>query len=167
MQNVRNVQRGFSYLVLLLWIAIGSTLLTVLASRWSFESRRERETEFVFRAEQYRLAIESYSAPININGCSNLQQLPVSLNDLVTDSRCGLTRHHLRALYTDPITRSPQWGLVQSFGTIQGVYSMSDLAPVRHVDGVKTYREWKFLANSSGLLPAPAASAAPANVSDQ
>ena len=149
---MQSVQRGFSYRVLLLWIAIGSTLLTALASRWSFESRRERETELVFRAEQYRLAIESYAAPININGCSNVQQLPVSLADLVTDSRCGLTRHHIRALYPDPITRSAQWGLVQSFGAIQGVYSMSDLAPVRHIDGVKTYREWKFLAISSGLI---------------
>ena len=164
---MQTVQRGFSYLVLLLWLAIGSALLTALVSRWSFEARREREKEFVFRAEQYRLAIESYAAPVNLNGCSNLQQLPVSLNDLVTDSRCGLTRHHLRALYSDPITRSPQWGLVQSFGAIEGVYSMSDLAPVRRVDGVKIYRDWKFLANSSGLLPATAASATSAGVSDR
>lgn len=164
---MQSVQRGFSYLVLLLWIAIGSTLLTALASRWSFEARREREAEFVFRAEQYRLAIESYAAPININGCSNLQQLPVSLTDLVTDSRCGLTRHHLRALYPDPITRSAQWGLVQSFGAIQGVYSMSDLAPVRDIDGVKTYREWKFLASSSGLVQAANASAPLGGVSDR
>ncbi len=161
------MQRGFSYLVLLLWLAIGSALLTALASRWSFEARRERETEFVFRAEQYRLAIESYAAPINLNGCSNVQQLPVSLNDLVTDSRCGLTRHHLRTLYTDPITRSPQWGLVQSFGAIQGVFSMSELPPVRHVDGVKAYRDWKFLANPGGILPATVPSAAAGAVSDR
>ncbi len=158
------MQKGFSYLILLLWLAIGSALLTALGSRWSFEARRERERELVFRAEQYRLAIESYAAPINLNGCSNVQQLPVSLNDLVTDSRCGLTRHHLRTLYTDPIMRSAQWGLVRAFGAIQGVYSTSDLAPVRRVDGVKTYRDWKFLANSSVVPPATAASVPSAGI---
>ena len=137
--------------MLLLWISIGGILLTVLASRWSFESRRERETEFVFRARQYQQAIDSYAASINVNGCSNLQQLPVSFDDLLTDHRCGLTRHHLRALYLDPITHSAHWGTVLSFGAIQGVYSDSDLPPVRHVEGVKTYRDWKFLAPSTVL----------------
>ena len=162
---MKNEQRGFSYLVLLLWIAIGSTLLTALASRWSFESRRERENEFIFRGEQYRHAIESYAAPINVNGCSNVQQLPASLTDLVTDSRCGLTRHHLRTLYTDPITRSSQWGLVQSFGVIQGVYSKSDIYPIRHIEGIKTYHDWKFLANSNATIIIP--SSYLNNISDQ
>ncbi len=153
-------QQGFSYLLLLLWISIGAILLTALASSWSFEARREREAEFVFRAQQYQQAIESYAAPININGCGNLQQLPTSMSDLLVDQRCGLTRHHLRALYADPIARSTQWGIVSSFGAIQGVFSTSDLPPVRHVDGVRTYRDWRFLANVSVLVPAQASSAA-------
>jgi type II secretory pathway pseudopilin PulG len=153
------VQRGFTYLVLLLWLAIGSALLTALASRWSFEARRERETEFVFRAEQYRSAIESYAAPININGCANVQRLPASLDDLLTDPRCGLMRHHLRTLYLDPITRSPEWGLVQRFGAIEGVYSRSDRAPLRHINGVRTYQDWKFVANAAdGVQSFPASS---------
>lgn len=158
------MQRGFSYLLLLLWIAIGSALLTAVVSSWSFEARREREAELVFRAQQYQQAIESYAAPININGCANLQQLPTSMNDLLVDQRCGMTRHHLRALYTDPIVRSAQWGFVLNAGGIQGVYSTSEMQPVRRVDGVKTYRDWKFLATASA---APGVGAAPPAISER
>ncbi len=139
--------RGFAYLVLLLWLAVAGAMLSALGSHWSFEARREREREFAFRADQYRLAIESFAAPINVNGCSNLQQLPVRLEDLLEDRRCGLSRHHLRTLYADPITRSADWGLVMEFGGIRGVYSQSLAEPIRRLVGVKTYRDWRFVAN--------------------
>lgn len=143
----RATRRGFAYLVLLLAIAIGGALLSALAEDRMLEARREREAEFVFRAEQYRAAIQSYANPINVNGCSNVRQLPTQLSDLVEDRRCGLVRHHLRRLYPDPITRSQEWGLVTDLGAIRGVYSLSTLAPVRHVEGVKHYFDWRFVAH--------------------
>ena len=67
--------------------------------------------------------------------------------DLVEDRRCGLVRHHLRRLYPDPITRSQEWGVVADGGMIRGVYGLSSLPPVRHVEGVKHYFEWRFVAH--------------------
>lgn len=152
--------RGFAYLVLLLWLAIAGALLAALGTHWSFESRREREQELVFRGEQYRRAIESFAAPINLNGCSNLQQLPASLDELLEDRRCGLVRHHLRKAYADPVMRSPDWGLVLEFERIRGVYSRSTAEPIRRIEGVKTYSDWRFVANSAVQMPVPTTAAA-------
>jgi hypothetical protein len=152
-------RRGFAYLLLLLWLAIGGAMLAALGTHWAFESRREREQEFVFRAEQYRHAIEGFAAPMNVNGCSNLRQFPEHLTDLLEDRRCGVVRHHLRALYADPVANSADWGLVVEFGGIRGVYSLSTAEPIRHVDGVKTYRDWRFLAAGASIEPLPPASA--------
>ena len=142
-------QRGFSYLVLLLWLAIMGAVLATLGPSWSFESRREREQEFVFRAEQYRQAIASYAEAINVNGCSNLRELPDRLNALLEDRRCGLVRHDIRRLYADPITRSSDWGLVMDLGRIRGVYSQSTLEPVRHMESIRSYRDWVFSVNGA------------------
>lgn len=151
--------RGFAYLVLLLALAIAGALLAALAKDRTLEGRREREEEFVFRAEQYRAAIQSYASPINVNGCSNVQQFPTRLSDLVEDRRCGMVRHHLRRLYPDPITRSREWGLVVNLGMIQGVYSLSMLPTVRHVEGVKRYSDWRFVAQlGAGGTPGSAVS---------
>jgi type II secretory pathway pseudopilin PulG len=135
---------GFAYLVLLLWLSIMGAVLAALGPGWAFESRREREQEFVFRATQYRRAIASYAEPVNLNGCSNLRELPQKLEDLLEDHRCGLVRHHLRQLYEDPITRSATWGLLKQLDRIRGVYSDSALVPVRHIEGVGSYRDWVF-----------------------
>jgi type II secretory pathway pseudopilin PulG len=132
--------------VLLLGLVVAGALLAALAKDRTLEGRREREEEFVFRAEQYRAAIQSYARAINVNGCSNVQQLPTRLSDLVDDRRCGMVRHHLRRLYSDPIGRSQEWGVVEELGAIRGVYSLSTLPTVRHVDGVKRYSDWRFIA---------------------
>ena len=155
---------GFAYLVLLLWLAIMGAVLAALGPSWAFESRREREQEFVFRATQYRRAIASYAEPINVNGCSNLRELPQKLEDLLEDRRCAMVRHHLRQLYEDPITRSATWGLLKQLDRIRGVYSDSALVPVRHVEGVGSYRDWVFAADSPalGMATPPAAHRRPA-----
>jgi len=150
-QRGRAGQAGFSYLVLLLWVVITSAGLAALGPLWSMEGRREREQEFVFRAEQYRQAIASYAAAINVNGCGNVSELPARLEDLLEDRRCGLVRHHLRRFYDDPITKSSEWGLVMESGRIRGIYSRSELHPVRKIEGVERYRDWVFV----GVGPAP------------
>ncbi len=55
-------QRGFTYLMLLFWVALSGVMLMALAQRWSTESQREREKELVFRGEQIRLAIEAHAS---------------------------------------------------------------------------------------------------------
>jgi len=136
------LQGGFSYLVLLLWLAIMGAILAALGPSWALESRREREQELVFRAQEYRRAIDAYAEPVNVNGCATVRELPLQLEDLLEDRRCGLIRHHLRRLYLDPITRSPNWGLVKEYGRIRSVYSLSPQELVRHVEGAHSYRQW-------------------------
>lgn len=157
-------QAGFSYLILLLWMAIAGALLSALGPSWHMHSRREREAEYVFRAEQYRQAITAYAAPINVNGCANLQQLPTRLEDLLEDRRCGIMRRHLRRRYADPITGSLEWGLVVApGGGIQGIHSRSRLPIVRKLQGVKTYEDWVFAVGQpatswpGGFVPPPTA----------
>ncbi len=142
--------------MLLLWLAIMGAILASLGPAWALEGRRERERELVFRAEQIRQAITAYAEPINANGCSQVTQWPMRLEDLLDDRRCGLSRRHLRRLYADPITRTADWGLVKEFGGIRGVYSRSESQPVRRMDGVEHYWQWRFVVNLPlSQLPEP------------
>lgn len=142
-------QGGFTYLMLLWWVALSGIMLMALAQRWSTEARRHKEMELVFRGEQIRLAIEAYAkVPVE----PGQSPLPTSLDELVADRRDGTVRHHLRRLWPDPITGSPQWGLVQDppvtpMGKpgIRGVYSLSAQRPLRAPPGVASYTEWAFL----------------------
>lgn len=142
--------------MLLLWIAIGGVVLAAAGRSWSLQAQREREEELAFRGRQIAQAIAAYAAPLNVNGCANLVEYPQQLADLLEDRRCGLVRRHLRRLYTDPIARSPQWGLVIVDERIRGVHSTATGAVLRKVDGALTYDQWHFLAEQAA--PAAAAS---------
>ena len=54
--------RGFSYLMVLLWVAISGVMLMALSRAWLLESRRERDTELIYRGEQIREALSAYAA---------------------------------------------------------------------------------------------------------
>ena len=41
--------RGFTYLMVLLWVAISGVMLMALSRAWLLESRRERDTELIYR----------------------------------------------------------------------------------------------------------------------
>lgn len=135
-------QSGFTYLMLLWWVAMSGVLLMAISQRWSIESRRQQDMELLFRGEQIRLAIESYAKVPVPAGAS---PLPARLEDLLEDRRGGATvRHHLRRLWPDPVTRSARWGLVQSKEGITGVYSLSKQKPLRAPPGVESYADWRF-----------------------
>ena len=130
----------------MMWIALVGAILSTLGPAWAAESRREREREFVFRAEQYKNAISAYAEPINVNGCLNLRELPAMVADLLEDRRCGMVRHHLRRAYSDPITRANDWVFVLDGGRIRGLHSRSTRTVMRHIQGIATYKDWVFLA---------------------
>ena len=142
-------QGGFTYIGLLLLIAIGGIGLAAVGQVWHTESQREREKELLFVGEQYAMAIGSYyeSTP------GAVKQYPASLQDLLEDRRFPVVRRHLRRLYRDPMTGGAEWGLVRQQGRIVGVHSLSEQRPVKQ-DGfaeaysgfieAKDYRDWKF-----------------------
>jgi type II secretory pathway pseudopilin PulG len=148
--------RGFTYLMLLWWVAIGSVMLAAMGQSWSIESRRIREQELVFRAGQIQSALQRYhdatEGPVKV--------YPAKLEDLLEDSRSGHVKRHLRRLWPDPITSSQDWGLVKEGVQILGVYSRSLKVPLSPPEGVKAYSDWAFMAQG-GAPPATAASGVP------
>lgn len=150
-------KRGFTYLMLLWWVAIGGVMLAAVAQSWSLASRRERETELVFRGEQIRQAIQSYYD----DSPQEPKTLPPSLEALLEDRRGPVVRRHLRRLYKDPITRDGEWGLVKEGALVKGVYSLSPQKPLRGLDRYERYAQWSFDVNVAAASSAPDAASAP------
>lgn len=147
---------GFTYLLLLWWVVLAGIVLAALGVSWNLVQRRERESEWLFRGQQYSAALGAYR-DANASGL-----LPQTIDQLLSDDRGPVTLHHLRRAYNDPITRGP-WALKTVDGRITGVYSDSDQAPLRAVLGYKHYRDLVFIpAVASASSASGAASAADA-----
>lgn len=142
MRSQRNSQAGFTYLMLLWWVAVTSVLLAALGQSWAIEARRQREMELVFRGEQIKAAIQSYRDATP----GAVKRLPTRLEDLLEDARGPTVQRHLRRLWPDPITGSKQWGEVRDGEFILGVYSLSQQQPLRAPADVNRYDEWRFMA---------------------
>jgi type II secretory pathway pseudopilin PulG len=141
-------QQGFTYLGLLFAVVIMGLMLTVVARVWRTTVQREREAQLLWVGHAYRMAISSYFALGH--------QYPATLQDLITDERFPVPKHHLRRLYPDPLTGRADWTLVltPSQSGIQGVASSSQNAPIKRdgfefVDGTfkdsDCYCQWKFI----------------------
>lgn len=139
----RSTQAGFTYLMLLWWVALSGVMLMALPQSWSQAMRRQREAELVFRGEQMRQAIESYRKVVLANGGA---QWPTNLQDLLEDHRGPKVVRHLRRLWPDPITGRSQWGLVKDGVDIKGVFSDSTAVPLAAPEGVTQYKDWRFVA---------------------
>lgn len=124
-------RRGFTYLWLLLVLAVGAAGLAALGERASMAVQREREAELMFRGQQIASAIAAYRAAT----VGPVPQLPVELKQLLDDRRSPRPLHHLRQLYADPFTGQPDWVLVTTEeGRIAGVRSRSDAPALRVID---------------------------------
>ena len=116
---------GFSYIGLLIAIVFFGFGSVGAARLLASTERAEREQELLFIGEQFRSAIRSY---VQVTG--NAGKYPLTLAELLQDSRFPTPRRHLRRLYTDPITGKAEWGLVLApEGGIMGVYSLSTREP--------------------------------------
>lgn len=148
-------QRGFTFIAVLIAVAVAGIGLAVLGQTWQIASVRAREAELLFVGEQYRRAIRSYYLQPPVVG-----NYPRRLQDLLRDPRTPGIVRHLRQLHPDPITGSAEWGLVRApDGGILGVYSLAQGTPlktanfrVRDADfeGRTSYADWKFVARAAG-----------------
>ena len=143
------VDLGFTYIGLMLFIAITGILLSVAGISWQYEVRAEKEQQLLFVGNQFRAAINSYY----VSALGDAKVYPLSLNDLLLDKRMPNIRRHLRQIYLDPFTEKADWGLVTQEGRIVGVYSSSTLKPLKHsgfnrenakFSGAKSYQDWIF-----------------------
>ncbi len=148
---MKNTERGFTFLGLLILIVIMGAGLAATGALFSHEAQRDKERELLFVGNQFRAAIESY-----YRRSPGVSAYPKKLEDLLEDSRFPMPVHHLRRLYVDPMTGKAQWGLVQApDGTgIIGVYSLSPKAPIKTgnfdlrdqtFEDKKHYSEWQFV----------------------
>jgi len=115
-------QVGFTYMGLLMVLAISSIAMAVVGIVWHKDMQREREKELKFIGESYKKAIGSYYES-KVNGA---KQFPEKLENLLLDERFPTIKRHIRKLYADPMTREKDWGLEMQQGRIIGVYSQSE-----------------------------------------
>lgn len=159
-------QGGFTYIGLLLFVAITGAALAALGQAWTTAVQREKERELEFRGREIAQAIQSYrmASPAQAN---QPPQFPRSLDDLLVDARGLKPRHHLRRLYPDPLTGKADWVLIPDPANPQafhGLRSRSEQQLMRRQrpDGTPLLKasEWVFLAQDGApAAPAPAASA--------
>jgi type II secretory pathway pseudopilin PulG len=143
MTSGKQAARGWTYLMLLWWVAISSMMLMALARSWTLQSQRQKEAELVFRGEQFQAAVTSY-----LQSGNPPQAYPPTLEALLEDRRGPVIKRHLRQLWTDPITGSPAWGLIKDEQDgIHGVYSLSLREPLGAPSGVDRYIDWRFEVN--------------------
>jgi type II secretory pathway pseudopilin PulG len=146
--NRAGLQGGFGYLMVLFALAAIGFMLAGAGQVWHTTSKREKEVELLAIGNQFRQALASYyrSSP------GPQKQLPKTLEDLIEDKRFSPARHHLRALYVDPMTGEPRWGLVIRAGQIAGVYSLSDTKALKTffedrdagLNGTSRHDQWIF-----------------------
>ncbi len=166
-------EAGFTLVALLVMIAIMSIMLGVVIQIASFEMKREKEAELIFRGNQYVEAIRLYRKKYG--------RYPMSLKE-IWEAKPRV----IRKKWKDPITDSYDWGLVhqgrgvnrirprrvpgltppptptpaptpepeagggfgkppKEIGPIVGVYSKSCDKSIKVLDGRQTYCEWKFV----------------------
>ncbi|MBX3660718.1 MAG: hypothetical protein KF740_19965 [Ramlibacter sp.] len=147
-------QHGFTLLLTLAALtvlAIATQQVMVVVSE---QARRDREEDLLRVGEAYARAIGSYYSA----SPGMVKEWPRSLKDLLHDKRYVGTLRHIRDLYPDPVTRSTDWGIIESEdGGISGVYSKSLESPIRtarinletlQLPASRQYADWIFLYKS-------------------
>lgn len=146
----RAPQSGFTYVSIMVLVALLGLGLAMLGPLWAEEAQREREQDLLRVGELYAKAIDAYvrSSP------GSQKRHPLRLEDLLLDTRYVGTQRHLRKLYADPLQPSRPWGLLRAAdGGIRGVFSQDarlpfaraplELASAR-LPAASRYSDWVF-----------------------
>lgn len=155
-------QQGFTYLGLMILVAILALATSATLTLGSIAQRREAEQRLLEVGEAYRRAIASY---LNSSPAGD-RRYPAALSDLLKDPRYPAIRRHLRQLYPDPITGKNDWVLVPApGGGIMGVHSVSNAPPIKIAEfetenqifeDKSRYSEWVFAVEPSVATVIPA-----------
>lgn len=141
---------GFTYLWVLIIVALLAALLVTSAEIYATSVRRDREKELIFFGRKFREAIGRYYEGRAIGG---VHEYPENLEDLLRDRRYPGIVRYLRKIYVDPITGKAEWGVVRIGGRVVGIYSFSNKEPIKQARfdaseasfaGKKKYSEWVF-----------------------
>lgn len=145
--RARASQSGFGILAALLCVALIAIYLMEVGTIWSLEVQRSKEEQLLRHGDAIREAIRSYAT------ADGGGSFPTRLQDLLVDPRVPYPRHHLRALYPDPMTGG-EWLLIKGAeGEIYGVNSAASGVPLKQhgfppqdasFAMKSSYQEWKF-----------------------
>ena len=149
--RARTAQQGFTFVWVLMAVAIFSLGLAVIGPRWSDDARRDKERELLKIGTMYAKAIAAYRAA----SPGSVKNYPPKLESLLSDERMVSMTRYLRKLYADPLDPSRPWGVVLGpDGTVRGVYSLADAAPLNNeaidlgvlaLPPAQRYSDWKFV----------------------
>jgi type II secretory pathway pseudopilin PulG len=116
-----NSQAGFTYLALLVTIAILGVGLSATSEVWTATSQRQKLIQLQWAGDQISQAIGSY-----YQATPGLAKVyPATMQDLLMDPRYLSTRRHLRSIYVNPFTGQPDWiPILTSDGKIRGVRAL-------------------------------------------
>lgn len=155
-------------LMLVFLVSLG---LAVAIEIDSTNSRREREKELISIGRQFREAIGRY---YEASRSMDKKNYPANLEDLLEDKRFPGTTRHLRKVFIDPMTRTHEWGILRVEGKIAGIYSLSEMQPIK-MDGfdwnessfknAQKYSDWVFSYPPDLIVvkPNPTVPSAPGN----
>lgn len=111
-------QRGFTYLGLLLAIAILGIGLTAASEVLVTTTRHQRLQQLEWTGAQFTQALGSYY----VASPGAVKTYPNSLEELLEDRRYVTVRRHLRTVYMNPFTGRADWEhVVAADGRIRGV----------------------------------------------
>lgn len=155
-------QSGFTYLFVLLLIALIGMGLAAAGTLWSTDVKRAREAELLFIGAQYRQAIRSY-----YEREPQQPRFPQSVDELLEDHRGVEIARHLRRAWLDPFTGVAFELITAPDGTgFRGVASRSTAAPLKKAGfdseigtfaDAATYAEWQFIFVPTTPPPQPTA----------
>jgi type II secretory pathway pseudopilin PulG len=148
----RALQSGLAFLSLMLAIVVIGIVATSALQWGAAYAQRDAEAQLLFVGEEIQQALARYDNATPVG----LPRSPASLQELVRDPRYPGVVRHLRQLYIDPFTGTPDWAVIQDpFGRIVAVHSRSKLKPLKttgfelplgHLErrNANAYDEWLF-----------------------
>lgn len=150
MPTGKAAQSGFTYLFVLMLIALIGMGLAAAGTLWRTDAQRAREAELLFIGDQYRRAIRSYYELDPVQ-----PRLPESVDDLLQDDRRPNIVRHLRRPWRDPLTGGDLALIRAPDGAgIVGVHSRATARPFKRA-GFPTqdeafakadhYADWHFV----------------------
>jgi len=146
-EGARRGARGFTYLGLLVLVALIGLMLSAASEVVSTVAQREREAQLLWVRHEYRAAIGRFWI--------RNHKFPQMLEELVGSAPdAPIQVRYIRRLYPDPMTNAVDWVLVKAPNdAIMGIASSSTRAPLKtgHFDDAdqdfadaKAYSDWQF-----------------------